>query len=797
LPLFYNISVRGLDDREQQGGPGLPVVFGLFVLLAIGYFSSALWGGLLLAPGDGMNLYYPKRLIARLIAGDSWLQLWNPYLYAGFPFMGSVESGAYYPPNWLALAVDPVAAFNTVVIAHYAFAGFGLYLYLRELGADGVSAFAGGAVFAYLGFMPAHLQHTTFLHAAPWTPFILFLIERERRRPSRETFGALALAMALFILAGHPQVLFNGMLVVAAALAWGVAAVGRGRRGRFLAATLGGLVVGTLVALPQLVATYDLARLSPREGMSYKYFTTFSFPPHMLPALVAPFLWGGGYGGRYWGPFTDTTAMEGYAGVMPLALAMAMVAVAARRDGRVRLWGTVLALAMLLSLGRYLPGYRLLYHIPLFNYFRASSRHWYEADIAIAVLFALGLAHVRGEGARRPVARAALLALAAMGAALLVASTVLRGPLMGAISSRLAPMRPEAGLRALSLSAPTIFVPLLLVMGGAAALYILSRWPRSRVAVAAVGVVLALDGASYKTGFGHGVSAGDVRGTCTTGAIGFLAKEAGPGETWRTAFLHERMPPLQGAMCGLRMIDGFEQLVDTRYMDLLGLDTRGVYADGAGLAENNTVLSMLSVRYLVVSPPMAPVIEDIRVPETPVAGYRERLYRKVYEGGGAIVYENPNALPRAWAVRRLIPLPGGLDNRAYLMGTPIDPSLAALVSEEDIPRGGAAFSPGAVEAVSDRPGRIEFSAKFPDGEGFLVLSEHYMKGWRAEIDGVSAEVVRVDGVLQGVRVPGGGHTVVFAYRPPWVLAALGIGAVALLGVSILIIRAGFGVRGPL
>ncbi|MFP4394880.1 MAG: YfhO family protein, partial [Anaerolineales bacterium] len=52
-----------------------------------------------------------------------------------------------------------------------------------------------------------------------------------------------------------------------------------------------------------------------------------------------------------------------------------------------------------------------------------------------------------------------------------------------------------------------------------------------------------------------------------------------------------------------------------------------------------------------------------------------------------------------------------------------------------------------------------------DREGVVVHATNYSAGWRVRIDGVPAQIVRVNGFLQGVFVPAGHHQLEFVYRP--------------------------------
>jgi hypothetical protein len=69
-------------------------------------------------------------------------------------------------------------------------------------------------------------------------------------------------------------------------------------------------------------------------------------------------------------------------------------------------------------------------------------------------------------------------------------------------------------------------------------------------------------------------------------------------------------------------------------------------------------------------------------------------------------------------------------------------------------------------------------------EGWLLLSDVWYPGWRAQVDGTSTQIVHGDYLFRAVQVPVGEHQVVFTYQPlSFWLGAL----VSLLGWMILVV----------
>ena len=145
-------------------------------------------------------------------------------------------------------------------------------------------------------------------------------------------------------------------------------------------------------------------------------------------------------------------------------------------------------------------------------------------------------------------------------------------------------------------------------------------------------------------------------------------------------------------------------------------------------------------------------------------------YREIANHQGVIVAENLNALPRAFFVPRVTAVSGYQQARTRLWDpvNRFDPRREALV--EDAPVADE-ISSGTVERLGYTPNRASLSVSCP-GSCYLVLSDLYLPGWQASIDGQPARIYRTDAVVRGVFVPAGSHQVEFRYRPRSVIVGL-------------------------
>lgn len=161
-------------------------------------------------------------------------------------------------------------------------------------------------------------------------------------------------------------------------------------------------------------------------------------------------------------------------------------------------------------------------------------------------------------------------------------------------------------------------------------------------------------------------------------------------------------------------------------------------------------------------------------PPAMTAPVGEDVYRKLIEDKDYAVYLNKNALPLAWSVGSLLPVEDFMEVKRKLVLLEVNPARVAMIYRDDI--GGLkldGLSAGDVSIERNGMNEVLLKAKFPDA-GFVVLSEQYYPGWRAFIDGRETKIYRVNGVLRGVPVPGGEHSISFRYRPRSIMLLMGL-----------------------
>jgi hypothetical protein len=526
---------------------------------------------------------------------------------------------------------------------------------------------------------------------------------------------------------------------------------------------LAGLALGTGVALAAVQLLPVLLHLggSDRSSLGFGEAMSWSFSPSHALLLVFPHLFGS-QGGS--GPFTapyggewSLTELSGYVGAAALVLAVAGLA-PARRARRLLPVAVVGVVAGLVALGDSTPVGRLLHALPVLGQLRSWGRATVAVDLAVAVLAAYGTARLRG-GVPEPVARERLPAGAptpsragrtgpppapdAAGRVRAGALGARRAVLVGAGlvvvlagAAVLSPHRAEGAHGWWAIALP---------LGAVAAVVAATHMPRAALSAVVVGVVAADMLLSF--GWWHRWRE---QSPTTSQVAAVLDPDVAPrwgrvpdapGGVDRVAFSFAEplraLPDAPRATSAkrIRTVGGYDPLAPGAYLEVAGVDYRGAVDPGSRLlAPGSHVADLLRVTWVV--------------------------------GDDLVGRARPAALPEAFLVGEARETTFERAVAAAHGEVPFDPTTTALVEGCEPCRAATGPGPaGRAGAVRRGPSSatVEVDADRP---AVLVVSEAWAPGWSATVDGESAPVVRVDGVVQGVPVPAGRSVVSLEHRPP-------------------------------
>ncbi len=354
--------------------------------------------------GDLASFFYPMHAFAASEIQAGRFPFWNPHQFSGMPHLANFQAGTLYPPNLVAyLLSEPFsyAALERLALLHFLLASYGGYWLARSIGLERLIAATSGLIFAYSGFMAAHLGHYPLLVTAAWAPFVFAALIGTIRRDSwlLAIGGTLTLTMA--ILGGHQPMLLlvlSGAGVIALFELWRLSGYVQPAnwRNAYESSTLRRaflrcgflLVIAFGLALPALGPAVELTGFTSRGELSYPEASEYSVEPLALIHMVLPTAFGSNPT-DFWGPFSNTE-IWGYAGIATLVLAGIAIAAGSRRTRF--FWSGLLLVGLLYLVGPYTPFHGWLYAFaPAFDHVRAAGRGYFFVDLALAILAGYGL----------------------------------------------------------------------------------------------------------------------------------------------------------------------------------------------------------------------------------------------------------------------------------------------------------------------------------------------------------------------------------------------------------------------
>jgi Bacterial membrane protein YfhO len=342
-----------------------------------------------LVEGDfsGQFVAFAHYQATRLAQGG--VPLWNPYNNGGHPFLADTQSAVFYPPRLLTIAAlnltggsTPQRMYDALqkeMVAHTLLASLLMYGLLRRLTSgqpySAVAGLVAGITFAYGGYLTGYPQlQLAVMESGIWLPLALIGVHEATRAEQIgwPWFIVGGLALALSLLAGHPQTsLFFGYVALTY-LGWRVLTQRRPWTTFVAGAAIFGLIGAGLAAV-QLIPGWEYTRLTARNAINFDAagngFPFYDVAQMIFPGIVS-----------LWSPLY-------FGGV---GLALAIVAIWKRVEGAI-FWLAVAVVALALSFGHNTIVYDIFYNvIPGFSLFRGQERSAYVIAVAASILAGLG-----------------------------------------------------------------------------------------------------------------------------------------------------------------------------------------------------------------------------------------------------------------------------------------------------------------------------------------------------------------------------------------------------------------------
>ncbi|MCJ7666857.1 MAG: YfhO family protein, partial [Anaerolineae bacterium] len=818
----------------------LLIALGLFILPLL-FFSLVIFGGKTLIPFDNLYSFEPwKSYVTQLGVGVphnlllsdlllenyAWKEFirealrsrqvpfWNPYLFAGVPFLAAGQHSALYPLSIIYYIFPLAQAYGYFTVLHLFLAGLFIYIYGRVLGLNRWSGLLAGVTYAFSLFMVVSVVWPQTIAAVTWLPLILALVElafhAQESEPPKPPLPYLlggALVLGVNFLAGHVEFSYLVLLVTGfytlcrlASLWWRVRDL---RRTLYLGlGVLAMVILGLGLGGIQLLPLYELVTHSFRQDSAgYQEIIGWAYPKRQIITFMVPNFFGNpahhayfdllsrkivpviqDFAGKpidtiFWG-IKNYVEAGSYVGVLPLLLAV--VAFFGRRSRYLWIFASLALLSLLFAFGT--PLYALLFYLlPGYGQLHTPFRWVFPYTLSLAILAGLGADRLAKEGNKSP-RLIGWLALSLGGIGLLLTAFVFSRPdTFIPLADRLLAVSQKAqgafasGGILLSYEWPNLAHLALFSAGGGLTIILayltLSRracpacpgtWQareRSRRAWQPLALfILVCDLFIIGRGFNPAVDPELIN--FTPPSVAFLQSDPdlfrfttfnAPGEKTFNANA--------GMFYRLSDIRGYDSIIPQQYAQFMGLieeQTELLYNRIAPLYQyeslDSPLLDLLNVKYVVTTR------------HIPNPGYT-----LVYDDEVRI-YRNDDYLPRAFVVpeAKIIEDEEARGQALRLF----DPREYVIIEEEPPTTGGdlSRSSVGSPKVAITEYAINQVTIEVDMGRsGWLLLTDSYFPGWRA-YDRVGEgekelKIYRADGNFRAVFLESGEHTVRFKYSP--------------------------------
>ena len=454
------------------------LILAVLFLLPLLLFWPVTLGGKTLLPADNLYQWQPwkaaaeqfnaqipqNQLVSDLILENyAWkhfivesisnrqVPLWNPHLFGGAPFLANGQHSAYYPFSVLFYFLPLTLAYGWFTVSQLFLAGAFMYVFTRVLGMGRLASLTAAIIYQLSGFYIVSVVFTMIIAAAAWLPLLLAAIEliiQQKSimgRPSTIPWIALgAIALACQIMAGHIEITYYTLLIMALYALWRLVAVARSKRQearrrkqdagskkrdalrftfhvsrRPVLALIALVLLGIGMSAVQLLPYVEILPQNFRVGSAtFEQVQSWALPPRHVLAMLMPNFFGNpaehtvfdiltgqnvllnspfnaqnpqGLYSTMWG-IKNYVEGGAYLGILPLLLAIYAIVRGGYPHTRSQRWFFVFLAAISLAFMFGTPLYAILYYgLPGINQLHSPFRWIWPFTISIAVLAAIGV----------------------------------------------------------------------------------------------------------------------------------------------------------------------------------------------------------------------------------------------------------------------------------------------------------------------------------------------------------------------------------------------------------------------
>lgn len=705
---------------------------------------------------DVIKLLFPAKEFSIRMLKSGEFPLWNPYNFSGNPHLASIQSGTFYPSNVVFFTTFFSAAWSLYILLQPFLAGIFTYFFLRCLTLSKKASTFGGIIFAFSSFMVVWMEYGNLGHTIIWLPLALLLIEKIVRHPTIPYGITFIFVLGFIIFAGHMQLAMYSFLFLLFYIFYQIFIEDSKEKRKKIAIFIALFIGGVLLCAIQLLPSIELFYNSSRSPYSSDFLIKLLIPWFHMVTLFVPDFFGNPATRNYWisGTYIERVS---YVGILPLFFILYGLL---RKPSKIQWFFIATAItALLLAFDFFFNRILYVLQIPIMAT-SVPTRVMFLFCFAASALAAMGYHRFEQDKKRNDMHKAIFILGGIYG---LLWLFVILSPILFS----------QAGwVGFLSITKRNLFLPSLLVICSAVLLYFSEyTYVKKYVFFLVIALtVLDLFYFFYKiTPFAPPASVYP-----QTEVISYLKKIQGINRMWGygSGYIEPNIHTYEKIFSP----NGYDALHIKRYGELLTTGKNGQISEEAPRSEadihpgfgmedlrNNLyrqqLLNLLGVQYIFHK--VTPSLEV----KADTATFPLEIYRLIWQKDAWQIYENTQALPRAFLAGQYIVEKDKRKIITAIMSKKVNIHTTIILEEnpsQQLQFNHDSKASTVIEKYS--PNKVTIKTR-SDTNAFLFLSDAYFPGWRAFVDNKETKIYRADYALRAIAVPSGLHTIVFSYYP--------------------------------
>lgn len=684
---------------------------------------------------DVVRQMFPWKVYMFNELSNGTMPLWNPHSFSGYPLLANLQSSLFFPFNVIFFITTPINAWISLVVGLPLVTSLFSLIFFRSLKMNLWISTLGAVIMINLGYVMVWHEQLIITQVSMWLPLLLWLVNRFQSTNKRKYIILLMLCISFAIFGGHAQtfiylaiILLVYMLICKLPL-------------KLITCIF---IAGTSLGAIQLFPTIEIYLHSAREGQATReLFTPFVLSWKNIINLIAPDFFGNPATNNFWG--RNYGDFQTYYGIV--AFFLSLLALFEWRNLFVRVFIFLACFGWLFATwpGAYISHWL---HLPIIGS-GVPARAVYIFQFSMAVLSVYGLnALLSGVISAKKTFLITLLGWVVY--VLLLVSTRFLTPDISVIARN-------------NLYIPLVIYLIITLVFGSRIYFKDKKWI-NKIIIAVLFITMIFEYgylfnkyqpfAPKKFVFpSHPVTEFLQNKTSLDRFFGF-----------GSAYIDNNFSTLYG----FNSIEGWDSLYIKRYGEFLASAKNGEYNTDLKRSDalipsidnehRNRVFDLLGVKYILDkndNPSTNWEPEDYK--------FSPERYRLVWQKYKWKAYERLTTLPRVFLASsyEVIANDKWLLKRFYEKDFDYKNTLL-LEAEPKVNLTLANFAQADIKTYSSTKIVIETKS---DANQLLFISDVYLPGWKATVDGINTKIFRTNYIFRSIYVPAGEHTIEFMYMP--------------------------------